>query len=1041
MPYAVWLLIVGANGAMIVMTAGWLRHRGTRDGIAVAIERERALRVGALRGVLEVGESGALGRHAATAMAERLDAFGVELVPEARRVARMRGWRFAGGALLAAVALGGIGPFFSDGLLAVLLPMRAWNGTLLPPIAFDRLPIAVLRGETLRLDIRAPGRSFVTLQQRLPGEGWRADRLLVKGSDGLASTIVGPVIGDLRLVASDGRASTDTVVVRVTDRPFVGGVAMRAVYPAYLGRAPEGLPVGEPVRVPYGTVVELSGQASTELRSVQLVNSLESIALSTSGHAFSGRFDARLSGTWNWQAMSGAGPIADLPLPLELEVVPDSVPRVEIVTPSSDTLVMPTDQIVLRMTAADDHGLTRVDLLSWRVSANKAEAPTTQRLAEPRDAVWSGSSTIELSSRGLQPGDVLHVKVVATDNAPLAQRGESRELLLRVATIDERRELARATGDSAAATAKAITAAERALEQRTQEAARARGDRSTAGDQASASNATGAKSDMSYDAAEKTRALAKDQRALTDQVKQLGEAAKTLEEQLKSAGALDSSLARELQDAQALLRDAITPDLLAQMQKLENASHQLSREEAQASLKDLQEMQRRLREQLEKSAEMLRRAALEGTMQTLGDQAKDLAAKQQQMADSARTQLRPQPTDSASRGAGAQQPPQTAQMADRTEQLAGAMQKLEDKLTTEHADAGASRTEQARQLADSSQTNLRAAGKTGASQPNAGGGSPSQTQSKLDTAAKEMQQAAQSMQDARSAQVQEWKKELTSELDQAIQETLQMSREETGLEQKARADSAKPEDVRGQQSAVKQGLDQTAQRLQEEAQKSSLLSGRSQRAITDAQQKVDQATQQITRQQSTQAASSMGAAAEALNQAAASLARDREHANASSSATGFAEMMQQLQEMANKQGAINSQALGLLPVPGTQPTSAQQGTARALARQQRELAQQLEDLGDAAGGDRAAKLAQEARQLADALDGGRIDAATVARQQELFGGCSMPAAPSKRTTSRIPARDRRSRPPTPSRSTSRTPKPTARLPRDSKSPLGMSCAD
>ncbi|MDB4886288.1 MAG: hypothetical protein JWN79_1726, partial [Gemmatimonadetes bacterium] len=39
---------------------------------------------------------------------------------------------------------------------------------------------------------------------------------------------------------------------------------------------------------------------------------------------------------------------------------------------------------------------------------------------------------------------------------------------------------------------------------------------------------------------------------------------------------------------------------------------------------------------------------------------------------------------------------------------------------------------------------------------------------------------------------------------------------------------------------------------------------------------------------------------------------------------------------------------------------------------------------DAAGGERAAQLAQEARQLAEQLDGGRVDAATLARQQQLF---------------------------------------------------------
>jgi hypothetical protein len=248
-----------------------------------------------------------------------------------------------------------------------------------------------------------------------------------------------------------------------------------------------------------------------------------------------------------------------------------------------------------------------------------------------------------------------------------------------------------------------------------------------------------------------------------------------------------------------------------------------------------------------------------------------------------------------------------------------------------------------------------------------------------------MEQAAQAMQDARDAQVSEWKKELTGDLDQTIQELLQMAREESAMEQKARSGDGKTDEMRGQQSAVKQGVDEAAQRMQKAGQKSSLLSGRSQRAMAEAQQKVGQATQQMTDQRgASQSANSLGEAAESLNRAAASLARDRERVNTASSASGFAEMLQQLQEMAKKQGSINAQAQGLMPMPGGQMSAEMQATARALARQQRSVAQQLDEMGEGPGGDRAAQLAKEARQLADALEGGRIDGTTLARQQQLF---------------------------------------------------------
>jgi hypothetical protein len=212
-----------------------------------------------------------------------------------------------------------------------------------------------------------------------------------------------------------------------------------------------------------------------------------------------------------------------------------------------------------------------------------------------------------------------------------------------------------------------------------------------------------------------------------------------------------------------------------------------------------------------------------------------------------------------------------------------------------------------------------------------------------------------------------------------------MARQEQQLEQKARSGQAKPEELRGEQSAVKQGLDNAAQRLQSEGQKTSLLSGRSQRSVAEAQQKVSEAMQSTADAHGAQqAASALGDAADALNRAASSLARDREKSNTSSSATGFAEMLQQMQDAAKKQGSINAQAQGLLPGMGQPMSSQQQATARALAREQRQVSQQLDEVSEAAGGDRAAQLAKEAKALAEALEGGRIDATTVARQQQLF---------------------------------------------------------
>jgi hypothetical protein len=1038
-PFLLWLLIVGLDAFVIVWS--WRRLRGevTRGGVAAAIEREQTLRSGALRGVLEIADRGALGRHAASEMSERLRRVGSTLAPATRRNARRRAGQTLAAAAIGIALLGGVAPIFGDGLLAILLPVKAWRGTLLPKMEFRGLPPQVMRGELLKIEILAPGRTSVTLVQRTTGEGWRSSTRQVSAV-GLARAVVGPMRGDLMLVVSDGRASTDTAIVHVTDRPFVGAISMRAIYPAYLGRASEGLPVGEPARVPRGTVVDIAGRASTELRGIQLVGAKQAIDLHASGHAFTGRFEARETGKWSWSAVGVSGPIADVPLPLELEVVPDSAPRVELVSPAADTLVAGDDRIPLRLTVTDDHGIARVELQSWKQGNGGTPSVIAQPLASTPAMVWNGTAVLDLAPRELKPGDALHVKVIAIDNSPWGQRGESRELLLKIPTMEERRTMAREAADSAVREAQSAASAQRSLEKRTDDASRDRGQRgnnSRGGDSPPAdAKSGGQQGSMSYEAAEQARAVAKEQREMAERVKNLQQQAAALEQQLKAAGALDSSLARQLRDAQELLRQALTPELMEQMRKLEDAAQQLSGDQARQALKDLAAMQQRLREQLEKSAEMLKRAAFEGAMQTLRDEAKDIADRERKLADSAK-----------SPGEQGTEQQQAKQLADRADRFGDEIKKLQDRLAREKAEPGAKRTEEARRHAEASEEKMRQAageqrdargkpqtadsvsaqkpgepkpgeqksgeeksapegqqkaqsaqgsrgqqsksaqgqrgqqGEKGQQGPENGAG----MQQNARDAASQMEQAAQAMQEARDAQVSEWKKELTGDLDQTIQELLQMAREESAMEQKARTGEAKAEEMRGQQSAVKQGVDEAAQRMQKAGQKSSLLSGRSQRAMSEAQQKVAQATQQMSEQRSSsQAAGSLGEAAESLNRAAASLARDRERVNSSSSASGFAEMLQQLQEMAKKQGSINGQAQGLLPMPGGQMSGEMQATARALARQQRSVAQQLDDLGEGAGGDRAAQLAKEARQLAEALEGGRIDGTTLARQQQLF---------------------------------------------------------
>ena len=960
LPLLLWAVAVGIAWGAYLLQRRLRQTQTAPSDVAQAIEVERGLRDGAARTLLEVTpHGGPFVARADTLLGARLGAS--PLAPRLRRTAQRA---VTGAALTVAVLIAGAigtGSSHGDGWRALLHPASAWAGTLLPMITFDDPPAGLLRGDTAPLRVHAPGRREVTVRQRPTGGAWRDTMLVVR--DGVAAWRVGPLDADVAIVATDGRASSDTLRLQLAERSFVGDVTVQAHFPAYLGRADEPLAADAALRVPQGTRLTLAGRASEPLASITLGEGALRVPLSVRGRSFTGSFTPPASGTLSWRAAGVAGPIADLPAPLQLEVVPDSAPQVDFLAPDSDSSVAPAGAVRVAVAAVDDRVLREVTLSVWtRRATGAVTAPQARRLFDGGAPSYLGAVVLDLGVLGLAPGDVVHVQAVARDDTPWGQVGKSRDLLLRVPAVEDQRREARAAADSLVAKAVAAARAQQRLEQRTSDAARARP--ATEPGKSGERRAPGA---MSYDAAEKAKALAQEQAAMAERARDVREATRDLEERLRAAGGLDSALQAQLREAQQLMREAMTPELLAAMKKLEGAAQELSQDRARQSLADLAEQQKRLREALERTAEMLKRAALEGQMKTLRDDASSMARRQRQLADS-----------------GVADPARAKTVAEQTAQLAREIQQLQQRLERERAGAGARQAEGAASQAQASREAMQRATQDANRQGR---------EQAAREAAQAMQQAGNALAEAREQQVSAWKNDVTGSLDKAVQEMMQMARTQEQLadQVQGKGTAESPGDVRGRQSALQQGVQRAGERLSEQAKKSAMVSPGAQQAMRDAQQRVDQAMRDATNAQQgqgspSQQATSMREAAQALRQAASALARDRERVEGAQSGTGVPEMIEELQKLAQQQGALNSQMTGLFPTPNQRSGSdaATLDKARVLARQQRAVAKALDDVQDLDASGRTRELAREARTLAQALEAGVPDPSTLDRQQRLF---------------------------------------------------------
>lgn len=960
-PLLWWAIVLGIAGAV----ARWRLRSARRDtavaGVATAIEQERGLRRGEVRGALEVSESGELGAAAARSIADRLAgaAGSASLAPKWRERLTRQATRGAIMLLVAAALLLAAGVARPDGALVLAAPVDALRGTLLPAMTLDA-PAAVGRGDRFAVVAAAPRRSSATLRHRTTGSGWRESGVELR--DGAATVGIGPVDADVELELIDARGRAVQARVRVVDRPFVGDVVARATFPAYLQRPAEAVPTAEPITLPRGTVLELSGRASTPLDAVRLNRGRDTIRMSPHGRAFTGRLSLapEMTGRWEWSA-TAAQPIADVPGPLDLSVIPDSAPRVDVPSPNADTVTALGSRMVLTALAADDHGLSRVELRLRRAPLGKPGATEmVRRLDAVRGAQWAGEIAIDFASLSLEPGDAVHARVDAVDDSPWEQRGSSRTVVIRLPSAEERRELARSAADSVVAATTSTARRQQELARRTEETARARGDRSR---QATDGTRSASRSEpLGYERQEQAKALAQQQKELGEQIRQLEKQTAELQQRLRDAGALDSALSRQLDDVRRLLADAITPQMSEQLRELERALQDLSADRARDALRDLAREQQRLREQLEQSAEMLKRAALEGAMETLADDAKDLAKRQRAAADSAGRR-------NANQG--------QRKLSDQAETLEKRMEELARKLLKEQATEGAAKAEQAAQQAEASADAMRRAEQSGGEQ----------SAEAARQAADAMEEASDELREAREQQIDQWREQLTDALDRSIQEMLQLASEERELEARARQGEGR-NTLQGPQGSLQQGTQKAAERVEQASRQSAHVGAGAKRAVEEARRRVADATNTLaeTQGEGQRVADEMRDAADALTRAAGSLVRDRQRAAAGRTASGFSEMMEALQALAQQQGALSAQGMSLLPVPGGQsPAQAEmQGAAGALARQQRALADKLDEVSDAAGDARAAELAAEARQIARALESGAVDQTTVARQQRLF---------------------------------------------------------
>lgn len=839
---------------------------------------------------------------------------------------RATGLRLAGVAVVVIVAGLAGGQATVDALHRLSHPGQAFKRPQYTHISVTPEPIVVIRGDDVSIHVRIDGDVPATLSlQRQQGEP----------EDEIASTEeivlpLGLVSGDsvryefeavqhaFSFVVSAGDGRVGPLTVAVVDPPAVSRLRLAFEYPLHSGLPARVEEEGGDIRALAGTVVAFDIAATKPLASATLVvsDSLRRPAQVTDDRA-------RVQWTlvpedagrhYHIELADAQGVRNRDPIRYAVQVLRDEDPVVAIPVPGQDGDLPESQQITLEVDATDDFGITNVDLV-FQINEGPEERQTLLRNAGTRARarhLW------DLSGRDLLPEDRVTFWAQVFDNDVIAgpKSAVSARFVLRYPSLYEL--FSEAAGEQ--------TESLEALEELAEQEADAR------------ETVEQIRRDVL-----RTEELTWEQRqelestlaAEEDRAEQVQELANEMAEtmaRLEQDGLSSSDMLQKMDEIRELMASVTSPEMLEALQSLQQAMEDPDPERLAEALKQFAKDQEAFQQRLDRTLSLLRQVQAEQRLLAVVAQSQDLVERQEtinrSMDESPDAESGPE-SESARLG---EQEASLARDTDRLQNelsqlsedfagiseqtakaleaeaeqmaqqdLAGRMRNMEQRLTTEPADA---RREGAALQEDLARLN----------------------------------QALQSMQsNFDGAQRQQLSGQLRGAMSGLVALSMQqeqLSREVTtldGLEAAARAE---------QQQALARGVELVVEQIGQVGQQTMSLDPGLAATMGYALTRMDGAARHLGQRDNRRAATEGVMAAGYLNEAVVQLRASIDNLDQAATASAFGEAIEKMMGLSQQQMALNQatqQALqdGTQPGPQGGGGSGLDGLPRLAAQQQR----------------------------------------------------------------------------------------------------------
>ena len=857
---------------------------------------------------------------------------------------------------------------------------RAWSGLFTPLelSAKPSLPLLIvfpgtadfLRGSDVIVTVNAAEREGVTLFRQTVGDVLIEEKSAVQNAQALFTLRGLNAATEYWIVASDGSES-DRFLLNPTDPLLITDLRLTIDYPNYTGRFSEEYRGQIPhLMIPIGSQIGIDGMASGLLETASLLrDGEEELNLDVESNLFEGTVVPARSGVYSWSFSGTNGdPAVLFPQPLEVTVVPDLIPDVQVLFPGKDTLLAVSRMQPLVVQSSDDYGIQNLEISTYKTDVfGDSTTPVIQSIPIGGTRSALVHPVLDFTSWELLPGDTIHYFVRAFDNAPSRNIGVTKEYLLLPRT---RAEIERNAEESLTAVAGKLDE----LQDRIQEELQTNQDLETGSTSQRSEQLTGneEREMLAYEDQQEFREALESQRQLLQTIDSLENELANLSENIDLSDLGDVNLEEDLGELENLMSELVPRDALEQLEEFLDSMAEMEADRAKEMFRDIVEDQESLSERLESVQNRFQKAALDQNLRATAAKTEELAEQQNLLAEaikeSAETDIRAQ---------------QQEGLQERIEDLETSLRNLEEQLQqmgeTAALDAISKvqeRNDKARQAMNEAARELRQ-GNVSTASPKAqeAGSELSQMASELQKAQEEM--AGQSMQVNMEA------------LRQTATNALSMAREQADLREEMREEQKKTaQEFRGDELALLMGLQAMADGLTQTipygTEQSRMLStqiGRAMMALEETLESLD--SQRGAPNGSPPAADQV---IDALNQLAMVALAAGQQAGQNGQEGSGQETMEELQQLADQQGSVNSQTGQLKPMQIGEQTMGNQ--LQELAEAQEEIADQLSDLADSSEDGSALgdldEMALEAMRLTEMLTNNRLSPETLRRQERLF---------------------------------------------------------